>query len=189
LILILLRKLGALLIAKKLGADSFLPNPALDFGRGKFLLLDEFTNKDQVRMVDKINELSEKYKGFLSKESDNFDLENFTNCGGGYKNLTISYDGFIKHCPIISANDLSICHWKDISSERAQKIMGSYYGLPSPNKEICSNCKYLPYCFHCTTRAFIAMEKKGKGECLWYQKYKDSIDTILNNSLKFTNKE
>jgi len=168
LILILLRKLGALLIAKKLGADSFLPNPALDFGRGKFLLLDEFTNKDQVRMVDKINELSEKYKGFLS---------------------TISYDGFVKHCPIISANDLSICHWKDISSERAQKIMGSYYGLPSPNKEICSNCKYLPYCFHCTTRAFIAMEKKGKGECLWYQKYKDSIDTILNNSLKFTNKE
>lgn len=181
---------NALKIAKNLGADSFIANPALDFGRGK-LIPDRFKKEDQLKLHNTIKYLSEKYKGFFSKETESYgtDFEEMTNCGAGHRNITINWDGIMKHCPIISANDLSICHWKDISSERAQKIMRNYYELTSPNKEICNNCKYLPYCFHCTTRAFIAMERKGKEECLWYQKYKDSIDTILNNSLKFTNKE
>ncbi|MCU0289294.1 MAG: radical SAM protein [Acidobacteria bacterium] len=167
-----------LLIAKKLGADSFVPNPFIDFGRGKDLI-NRFKPEDYLRLNNKLQELVLKYKGFIAREIEigKFKFNTLHNCGAGHKNFVLNWDGVIKPCPLIGAEFLCIGKWSDIETEKNQDLFKAYFELEAPKKETCGNCEYLSYCLNCITRGLSAYEK-NKDNCYWYKKYEFLIKKI-----------
>lgn len=169
---------NTLLIAKELGADSFVPNLAIDFGRGKDVV-DRFKPEDYLHLNNTMQELAQKYKGFFSREGDalNIDYQTLHNCGAGHKNCVINWNGVIKPCPLISADDLAIGHWEGMSTEKMQESFKAYFDLEAPRAETCGNCSYFPYCGNCTVRGLKASEKNIES-CAWYKKNKKLIERV-----------
>ncbi|MCX6580918.1 MAG: radical SAM protein [Candidatus Aminicenantes bacterium] len=167
-----------LLIAKELGADSFVPNPFIDFGRGKNLI-HEFKPEDYLRLNDKLSELISKYKNFIAREVEvgKINYNTLHNCGAGHKNFVLNWDGIIKPCPLIGAEVLSISHWTEIDNEKTQNLFKAYFELESPKKEICGDCNYFVYCANCITRALNAYEQ-NKDNCPWYNKNETLIKKL-----------
>lgn len=166
-----------LLIAKNLGADSFVANPTINFGRGEDVS-SKFSVEDHLRLNDKIIELNEKYKGFVTKEMDyaGIDFDRMTNCGCGSKNLTINWDGIMKPCPMVLAEDLSLGHWENLSSNKIQEKMKAYSKLKAPKHDVCKDCNYIVYCYNCIIRGLKA--SKLNPDCYWVKKNKELIEVI-----------
>jgi len=166
-----------LLIAKDLGADSFVATPTINFGRGEDCP-QRFTIEDHLRLNDKMGELQKKYKGFFSSETDHIDIDFkiLKNCGGGHRNLTVNWNGIMKPCPMVNADELSLGSWTELKSKKVQQKMKAYFDLKSPKKEVCGDCNYLAYCYNCILRGLKASKKKDM--CLWVEKNKKLIEEI-----------
>ena len=170
-----------LLLARDLGADSFIAHPAIDFGRGAEAVRS-FSLEDHQRLNEKIFQLQEKYRGFFAREmeSGEIDFQTLGNCGGGHRAVTVDWRGRVKPCPMIRAESLQLGHWRDVEMDAYQKKAWAYHLLQGPKKDVCGDCRYFAYCFNCIARAFRAMHIVG--DCKWRKKNQELLQVIQDRS-------
>jgi radical SAM protein with 4Fe4S-binding SPASM domain len=171
-----------LLLARDLGADSFIAHPSIDFGRG-VETVKAFSLEDQQRLNERMLELQARYAGFFAREMEfsGGDFASMYNCGGGHRAMTVDWQGRLKPCPMIPAEELFLCYWKDIESDPCQRKARAYHRLQGPKPDICADCPHLAYCMNCIVRALRAGHLKE--DCRWKQKNRDLIEIIQPQSI------
>ncbi|HKI77436.1 MAG TPA: radical SAM protein [Ignavibacteriaceae bacterium] len=170
---------NVLLLAKNLGAKSFVVNPSLSIGRGKNL--SSFNDKEIEEFTLKHNELILKYPDFYGIETVSWSkLEDSHNCGAGSNKITVSWDGSIKLCPYQDVSWLNFGNVYDIKNDEVQKKIKTAFELPSPSKEICTECINTYYCMKCLIRPLNLIKNKSidKKECKWFSKHSEKLKVL-----------
>ncbi len=163
---------NVLLLAKDLGAHSFVVNPAMNIGRGANL--NSFTDEEIEEFTLKHNELILKYPDFYGLETVSWSkLEASRNCGAGSNKVTVSWDGSIKLCSLQEVSWLNFGNIYDIKTDELQRKIKTAFELPSPTKEVCGGCKNTYYCMKCSVRPLNLIRTKSinKMDCLWFSKH------------------
>lgn len=166
-------------IAIEKGANKFVWNSVLPFGRGK----DIKWKKDKGREIFEIeNEIIFKYKNFIQiiEKEEMENMRKYQNCGGGWRSIVIDPEGNIKPCVFIKKEECIIGNLIKENPEdifKKERIL-KFYKLSLPKKEICDECENLYYCEFCFARAISKYKEKGKKECKWAEVVK--IEEIFN---------
>lgn len=169
-----------LLVAKDLGADTFLATPAIDFGRARGL--DTLGRGFMAQFFEVHQRLKEKYGDFYSSEAEILiDSRISAGCGAGQRSLTLNPDGLIKICSLQPSSFLNFGHIRDIRTSVAQDRLKGFAELPAPNSQSCEGCHYLTYCMRCYTRAFSVLGSGAidKSRCRWYQENSSLLSKII----------
>jgi len=170
---------NVLLVAKNLGANSFVVNPAMNIGRGKNL--DAFTDEDIKNFTLKHNEMIEKYPEFYGLETVSWDkIYKMRNCGAGSRKITVSWNEKIKFCSLQGANWLDFGSIYEIKSDKLQKKIKLAFEMPSPTKELCGDCINTYYCMKCAVRPLNLLKvlSFNPKECKWFQKYSAELQVL-----------
>lgn len=171
-----------LLLARDLGADSFIAHPSIDFGRG-VQTVKAFSLDDQLRLNERMRDFQSRYAGFFAREMEfsGSDFASMYNCGGGHRAMTVDWQGRVKPCPMIPAEELFLSYWKDIESDLCQRKARAYHLLQGPKKNVCGDCPHLSYCMNCIVRALRV--GRYKEDCKWKQKNRELIEIIQPQSI------
>jgi len=166
-----------LLLARDLGADSFIAHPCIDFGRGADSV-KKFCLEDHLRLNANMADLKQRYAGFFAREMESAlaDFVTLDNCGGGHRAITVDWRGMMKPCPMIPSTELNLGHWRHLEKDDCQRKMRAYHELKGPKADVCKDCHYLAYCHNCITRALRASKRVNR--CLWKRKNRDLLREI-----------
>lgn len=170
---------NVLILAKELGAHSFVVNPAMNIGRGRNL--NSFTDDQIKEFTLKHNELILRYPDFYGLETVSWDtLEKSINCGAGSTKVTVSWDGRIKLCSLQEVGWLKFGNIYDIKNDELQKKIKTVFSIPTPTKEICSGCINTYYCMKCTVRPLNLIKTRviDEKECKWFFKYQNELKIL-----------
>lgn len=168
-----------LLLAKSLGATSFLANPAIDFGRGAQLNI--LHQENLKRFVEVHTDLQKRHKEFYTLEARHTStIEDLPNCGAGWRNVTISWTGDIKICTTQPLPWLSMGSSYNLFSREVQNKMEALINMKQPSSDSCMGCEFMFYCFHCFARAFnvIKTERIQLEKCHWFQENKQPLEAL-----------
>ncbi len=170
---------NVLLLAKRLGAQSFIVNPAMDIGRGKDLT--SFNDEELKEFTLKHNELILKYPDFYGLETVSWDrLKSTRNCGAGSNKIAITSEGKIKFCSMQSIDWIDLGNIYDIKENKIQKKIKTSFELSSPSEEVCNDCEYTFYCMKCIIRPLnlLRNNKVSKEKCKWFLVNQEKFDVL-----------
>lgn len=156
-----------LLLAKELGADRFVPTPAINFGRAKGRFF--FDEKTTSRFVSLCEEMRRRHGSFFGQEGKAFDPTTSSGCGAGLRTLTVNWTGRCKICTMQPADWYSFGDILELDSPEFQARFVGFSNLRSPTVETCHGCPHLQYCMNCCVRA-ISLVRSGKirfEDCQW----------------------
>ncbi len=166
-------------LAIEKGANKFVWNSVLPFGRGENIKWQKEEGKEIFEIENKI---IFKYKNFIQiierEEMEN--MRKYQNCGGGWRSIVIDPEGNIKPCVFIKKEECTI---GNIIKENPEDIFKKdkifkFYKLSLPQKETCGECENLYYCEFCFARAISKYKERGKKHCNWTKLVK--IEDIFN---------
>lgn len=149
-------------LAKELGGVSFTCNPIMELGRGKSM--GGLDDRQVTRFIQLILELGEKYEGFVQKaDLTGEKLESRKNCGGGYRNIVCSPEGWIRPCILLPPDKKTMGNLleDDLEELFARPIFKYFAELEAPNQKTCGDCTYAQNCKGCFSRP-LTMEDKIK---------------------------
>jgi len=155
-------------LAKKLGARWFGWSPVLPFGRGKAVAWQwDPSLSEQIAKMEK--SIRRKYHGFVVDIDDRALslLDDFGNCGVGYKHAVLSPSGRIRAC-LFMKEDQS---FGEVRSESLRQIFSKdilriLREVKVPRPEECHPCKFTAYCAYCPLRAVTVIQRAGI-TCRW----------------------
>lgn len=156
-------------LAKKLGATAFSASPILDIGRGKTM---QGLSIEQLRLLSgRIEKMKEEYPNFIfSGENLSGDMnKEGENCGAGWRSMVLGPTGTLRPCLMLPESYLSFGNvvknkMLDVLSQAPSIFM---HNLPTPNKEICGDCNFHPFCTSCMIRPIYAKEMMLKNNKEW----------------------
>jgi len=168
-----------LLLAKSLGANSFIVNPVFNFGRGEDVFWN-FSLDDNQKFQEELLRLSSDYKDFFNVEGRNLDISisSFNNCGAGHRTIVIDFDRKIRPCPLILDERLSFGKYTDSYLElffNYNENLVHFARLTSPNQETCTGCIYYPYCIGCLVRGLKKALDIGFKNCKWIKRVENAF--------------
>ena len=175
---------NTLLLSKGLGADSFTFSPVLPYGRGQSINWDVST-EERKRMLEYEKLIYERHKDFLTiltKESKE-QMERDGNCGAGWKTFVLDAQGNVRPCVMMAKSSSS--SFGNLNDQNPKDIFSnslSWYfrELRAPSKQICGDCKFLPFCRNCPIRGVRIYKTKNK-YCKWAKEYK--IDEMIKKGV------
>ncbi len=167
-------------LAKELGCNVFTAAPVISFGRaaGSQMLHSDIL----MRLSDSISEARSIHGDFVMKGSSfgEINIEQYGGCGAGKRALSINWSGQCKLCPMQPIAWLTLGSVFDITSDKFQKTLKSYFAIGHPNIEICGDCEYSTNCIGCFVRA-INLLKSSKTiveKCRWYQANAEMLNSL-----------
>ncbi len=168
---------ATLLLAKELGARSFVWGAVLPFGRGKEVIWDKNKGEEIVK-IEKM--IIDKYIDFIQwipkKKMER--MMNTSNCGAGWRSVVIDPYGNLRPCLLLSTKELNLGNIKKSSVEEifCKDIFAYLYNLSCAKKEICGECNNLPFCEFCFARPLTKYDRKNP--CIWARSQR--IQEIFN---------
>lgn len=179
-----------------LKATWFAYNFALDEGRGKNIKWsmspEEIYNKTKeiTTIAALYNKKYNNYTNLMQGDRYKNMMDENTNCGAGWKTITIGPDGKVRPCVMADENTLVLgnIYNQDIESIMKNGISNILYKLPWPQMESCSNCENILNCKSCFNRAIrINSEfiREGKEVCKWVKDNK--IEDLVKEVSKISN--
>jgi radical SAM protein with 4Fe4S-binding SPASM domain len=160
-------------LARSLNVDYFSFTPVMSYGRGEEVSGEwtaEQTQSMERLMERALKEFSDIIPSYPIAKLDKVEGA-FGNCGLGHKNLTLTPSGKLKACLFLSEAD----YIGDVRKERLvdifqKSLIDKFRDLRNPSFERCGPCKYAKYCFGCTARALVMLDKE-KRLCEWAHTY------------------
>jgi radical SAM protein with 4Fe4S-binding SPASM domain len=166
-------------LAKSLGADKVIVNPALDFGRGRNLRILEPENIELFREIH--TRLVKQYPGFYSAETASVSrIEDIPNCGSGWRNLSVDWNGFLKVCSTQPIGMFRIGRALELMDTTVQNKLAVLSSLKAANLNSCGSCDYVFYCMNCHIRPLnMIRSKKIRSEnCTWVNANAESLEQL-----------
>jgi radical SAM protein with 4Fe4S-binding SPASM domain len=161
-------------LARDLGAVSFMCSPIMEYGRGENVAVLDDESIQKFILV--MNDMYEKYENFVKKpELEVSGVEKRRNCGGGHRNLICSPNGDIRPC-VLMPNDMvnmGNLFEEEVSELFAKPVFKHFTDLQAPTREICSGCQFEMSCLGCFSRILLNEDKFKKAEPNFSCKIKD----------------
>lgn len=150
-----------MILCKDIGVRSFKVGMISKLGRAK---TNNLGNYDRQKCIDLVKELSKKH------ETENFkinngvsirDIEAITQnceypnkCGAGYRELHIRPNGDVLMCGSIMGLTFGNIKSSKLDQILLPENLEKTKNIPSPCEEVCGDCKELPFCKNCISKAF-----------------------------------
>jgi len=162
---------GTIKLAKQHGAKIFGMTSILDVGRGEDLHAgkkEEVDKEYALKCREYEKYILENYRSYIhmvTPEQSN-SLKK-TNCGLIHRSVTVGPDGELRPCVMFGGDVIKIGNiYKQSFKEIFEGGMGGFFSkLHGPKKEVCGDCKHLPYCNNCPLKG-VKMAKKIP-DCRW----------------------
>lgn len=135
--------------------------------------------KHQIDKMEEIRDYAERYPQFMiwyTEEELDMMRKTLSNCGAGWKTVTVGPDGEIRPCVMMEEGIIAQGNIKKQSIEDIMKntFKFDFDTLRMPDKEDCGDCFNGPYCRYCYYRAILTNRERvnqGMDICEWAKKY------------------
>lgn len=155
----------------ELGARMFTYSPMLPFGRAEGT---SWSAKDLWRLSEVDKRVKERFKSIIPVASlEGFGTNEITNCGAGWRSITIGPDLKARMCVISDSNRDTMFRIDpsniESSFKKASDVMSFFHDILAPGPAICGNCKFSNFCTPCVLRARYVIEKGliNPSNCKW----------------------
>ncbi len=169
-------------LAKSLGASMFSFSPILDIGRGEWMT--PIAHEQFAELSNLAEKLSKEEPDFVflgTEELQQLKMSN-SNCGAGWRTLVLGPTGDLRPCIMQDAGsmvlgNLMTSEYVDVFKDLP---LAYYYQLQPPSKEICGDCRFLPFCSGCFTRPMVVWERDKNIDCGWDKVYQ--LSSLLSKA-------
>ncbi len=156
-------------LAKSMGASLFSFSPILDIGRGEFM---NPISHDQFAVLSNLAErLSKEEPAFVFLGTEELQQLKMSenNCGAGWRTLVLGPTGELRPCIMQDERFLTLGNLMTSSYVDLFKNLplSYFYQLKPPSKEICGDCRFLPFCSGCFTRPIYVWQRSEELTCHW----------------------
>lgn len=158
-------------LAKELGASSFRVSTVVPLGRTDMDHL-HFSPDNIKLLIDEIAAAKDVFGDFIFETPEYLlkTSENMPNCGAGTKSMTITPEGDVKVCPLVTTSQLNLGNlcYENITSVFSKNKKLKLFEIKDPRYEICGKCEYLWFCEGCLARGSQMYSEIGDN-CHWGQ--------------------
>lgn len=156
------------------GASWFSASTILDVGRAR--TLEVLTGAELTGFIARLRELESAFpRGFVFTGAELLRQRGETgaNCGAGWRTVTVGPRGRIRPCVMFpdGLGDFGDARALPFESEAGRARAGYLRALVPPNRELCGECRMLPFCTGCILRPLLAAEEAVRLDpdfrCAW----------------------